>query len=167
MWQIQNQMGFGLVMTRIAGHLQIAFTDWGLRACVCLSVLEPKPAYRLHQIFRPSLGPRYRRGLRHGASPGLSADKHRFCNKRQPANQYISKRAIYESLEYEELCRKLEAFGCDQILLTDRGTFFGYNMLINDMRSFPIMAETGYPVYMIPPFHPIAYIYGQYFRWST
>ena len=43
-------------------------------------------------------------------------------------------------------CRKLEAFGCDQILLTDRGTFFGYNMLVNDMRSFPIMAETGYPV---------------------
>ena len=40
----------------------------------------------------------------------------------------------------------MEAFGCDQILLTDRGTFFGYNMLVNDMRSFPIMAETGYPV---------------------
>ena len=30
--------------------------------------------------------------------------------------------------------------------LSDRGTFFGYNMLVNDMRSFPIMAETGYPV---------------------
>lgn len=43
-------------------------------------------------------------------------------------------------------CRKLETFSCDQILLTDRGTFFGYNMLVNDMRSFPIMAETGYPV---------------------
>lgn len=43
-------------------------------------------------------------------------------------------------------CRKLEAFGCDNVLLTDRGTFFGYNMLINDMRAFPIMAETGYPV---------------------
>ncbi|MDC0458839.1 3-deoxy-8-phosphooctulonate synthase [Alphaproteobacteria bacterium] len=43
-------------------------------------------------------------------------------------------------------CRKIEAFGNDQILLTDRGTFFGYNMLINDMRAFPIMAETGYPV---------------------
>jgi 2-dehydro-3-deoxyphosphooctonate aldolase (KDO 8-P synthase) len=42
--------------------------------------------------------------------------------------------------------RKLEAFGNDQILITDRGTFFGYNMLINDMRCFPIMAETGYPV---------------------
>lgn len=43
-------------------------------------------------------------------------------------------------------CRKLEAFGCSQILLTDRGTFFGYNMLVNDMRALPIMAETGYPV---------------------
>lgn len=42
--------------------------------------------------------------------------------------------------------RKLEAFGNHQILLADRGTFLGYNMLVNDMRSFPIMAETGYPV---------------------
>ena len=42
--------------------------------------------------------------------------------------------------------RKLEAFGNEKILITDRGTFFGYNMLINDMRCFPIMAETGYPV---------------------
>ena len=42
--------------------------------------------------------------------------------------------------------RKLEAFGCDEIVLTDRGTFFGYNMLINDPRCLPIMAETGYPV---------------------
>lgn len=43
-------------------------------------------------------------------------------------------------------CRKIESFGSNQILLTDRGTFFGYNMLVNDMRAFPIMAETGYPV---------------------
>ena len=42
--------------------------------------------------------------------------------------------------------RKIEAFGNDQILLTDRGTFFGYNMLVNDFRSLPIMSETGYPV---------------------
>jgi len=42
--------------------------------------------------------------------------------------------------------RKLEANGCEQILLTDRGTFFGYNMLVNDMTSLPIMARTGYPV---------------------
>jgi 2-dehydro-3-deoxyphosphooctonate aldolase (KDO 8-P synthase) len=42
--------------------------------------------------------------------------------------------------------RKIEAAGNHQILLADRGTFFGYNMLVNDMRCFPIMAETGYPV---------------------
>jgi 2-dehydro-3-deoxyphosphooctonate aldolase (KDO 8-P synthase) len=42
--------------------------------------------------------------------------------------------------------RKLESFGCNQILLADRGTFFGYNMLVNDMTCFPIMARTGYPV---------------------
>lgn len=43
-------------------------------------------------------------------------------------------------------CKKIESFGGNQIILADRGTFFGYNMLINDMRNFPIMSETGYPV---------------------
>jgi len=42
--------------------------------------------------------------------------------------------------------RKIEANGNDQVLLTDRGTFMGYNMLVNDMTCFPIMARTGYPV---------------------
>ena len=42
--------------------------------------------------------------------------------------------------------RKIEESGNDQIILADRGTFMGYNMLVNDMKSFPIMSETGYPV---------------------
>ena len=42
--------------------------------------------------------------------------------------------------------KKLEFYGCNNIILTDRGTFFGYNMLVNDIRSLPIMRETGYPV---------------------
>ena len=42
--------------------------------------------------------------------------------------------------------KKIEHFGNDQIILTERGTFFGYNMLINDMRSLAIMRETGHPV---------------------
>ncbi len=42
--------------------------------------------------------------------------------------------------------RKLEYFGSNKIILADRGTFFGYNMLVNDMRCLPIMSETGYPV---------------------
>ncbi len=42
--------------------------------------------------------------------------------------------------------RKLESFGCNEILLADRGTFFGYNQLVNDMTCLPIMKSTGYPV---------------------
>jgi 2-dehydro-3-deoxyphosphooctonate aldolase (KDO 8-P synthase) len=42
--------------------------------------------------------------------------------------------------------RKIESFGNNKILLTDRGTFFGYNMLVNDMTCFPIMKQTGHPV---------------------
>jgi 2-dehydro-3-deoxyphosphooctonate aldolase (KDO 8-P synthase) len=42
--------------------------------------------------------------------------------------------------------RKIEYYGNNKVILADRGTFFGYNMLVNDMRCFPIMSETGYPV---------------------
>lgn len=42
--------------------------------------------------------------------------------------------------------RKIEAKGNHDILLTERGTFFGYNMLVNDLRCLPIMADIGYPV---------------------
>lgn len=41
---------------------------------------------------------------------------------------------------------KLEGAGNTNILLTERGASFGYNTLVSDMRSLPIMAKTGYPV---------------------
>jgi len=41
---------------------------------------------------------------------------------------------------------KLEAVGNRNILLTERGASFGYNNLVVDMRSLPIMRETGCPV---------------------
>lgn len=43
---------------------------------------------------------------------------------------------------------KLESTGNDKIMLTERGTSFGYNTLVADMRSLPQMAQTGYPVVM-------------------
>ncbi|MFV0512586.1 MAG: 3-deoxy-8-phosphooctulonate synthase [Jhaorihella sp.] len=43
---------------------------------------------------------------------------------------------------------KIESTGNDRILLTERGTSFGYNALVADMRSLPQMARTGYPVVM-------------------
>jgi 2-dehydro-3-deoxyphosphooctonate aldolase (KDO 8-P synthase) len=42
--------------------------------------------------------------------------------------------------------RKIEGSGSDRILLTERGASFGYNSLVSDMRSLPVLAETGYPV---------------------
>lgn len=41
---------------------------------------------------------------------------------------------------------KLEHVGCKDIILTERGTVFGYHRLVVDMRSFDIMHKTGYPV---------------------
>ena len=43
---------------------------------------------------------------------------------------------------------KIASTGNDRIMLTERGTTFGYNALVADMRSLPIMARTGYPVIM-------------------
>ncbi len=40
---------------------------------------------------------------------------------------------------------KVKSTGNENILLTDRGTFFGYNNLVNDMRCFYIMKQSGYP----------------------
>ena len=46
------------------------------------------------------------------------------------------------------VAEKIASTGNDRILLTERGTTFGYNGLVADMRSLPIMARTGYPVIM-------------------
>ncbi|MBI1172643.1 3-deoxy-8-phosphooctulonate synthase [bacterium] len=43
---------------------------------------------------------------------------------------------------------KVASTGNEKILLTERGVSFGYNTLVADMRSLPIMARTGYPVIM-------------------
>lgn len=41
---------------------------------------------------------------------------------------------------------KLNAAGCKNVLLCERGTFFGYGRLVNDMRSLPEMRKLGVPV---------------------
>ena len=42
--------------------------------------------------------------------------------------------------------KKISESGNENILITERGSSFGYNSLVSDMRSLPIMAKTGYPV---------------------
>ncbi len=44
--------------------------------------------------------------------------------------------------------KKIESTGNTRILLTERGTSFGYNTLVTDMRALPQMAASGYPVVM-------------------
>lgn len=45
-----------------------------------------------------------------------------------------------------QLVKKVEDSGNHQILITDRGTSFGYNNLVVDFRSIPIMHQFGYPI---------------------
>ena len=42
--------------------------------------------------------------------------------------------------------KKISDSGNDNILVTERGASFGYNTLVSDMRSIPIMTKNGYPV---------------------
>jgi len=42
--------------------------------------------------------------------------------------------------------KKIEESGNNNILVTERGASFGYNTLVSDMRSIPIMSKNGYPV---------------------
>ena len=46
----------------------------------------------------------------------------------------------------KHVVNKLTEMNFDNIILTDRGSQFGYNNLVSDMRSIPIMQELGYPV---------------------
>ena len=48
--------------------------------------------------------------------------------------------------DMRNVAAKLEAAGSERILLCERGTSFGYNTLVNDMRALPVLAETGWPV---------------------
>ncbi|MBS0629808.1 MAG: 3-deoxy-8-phosphooctulonate synthase [Verrucomicrobia bacterium] len=48
--------------------------------------------------------------------------------------------------DMKNVVEKIESMGNQKIVLTDRGTSFGYNNLVCDMRGIPIMQEFGYPV---------------------
>lgn len=48
--------------------------------------------------------------------------------------------------DMKNVAAKIASTGNENILLCERGASFGYNTLVSDMRSLPIMAQTGYPV---------------------
>jgi 2-dehydro-3-deoxyphosphooctonate aldolase (KDO 8-P synthase) len=58
----------------------------------------------------------------------------------------IKKGQFLAPWDMENVVGKAVSTGNDNIILTERGVSFGYNNLISDMRSFPILRKTGYPV---------------------
>ncbi len=62
----------------------------------------------------------------------------------KPVN--IKKGQFLSPYDMQHAIAKVESTGNRQILITERGTSFGYNTLVNDFRSIPIMKSFGYPV---------------------
>jgi len=62
----------------------------------------------------------------------------------RPVN--VKKAQFMAPWDMKNVVAKLESVGCRQILLCERGTFFGYGRLVNDMRAIPQMRELGTPV---------------------
>jgi 2-dehydro-3-deoxyphosphooctonate aldolase (KDO 8-P synthase) len=58
----------------------------------------------------------------------------------------IKKGQFLAPADMQHAAHKVEATGNTRVLFTERGTTFGYNNLVVDMRSLKIMADLGYPV---------------------
>jgi len=59
---------------------------------------------------------------------------------------HVKKGQFLAPWDMAHVVAKLEAFGCRHVLLCERGTFFGYGRLVNDMRAIPQMQSLGAPV---------------------
>ncbi len=70
----------------------------------------------------------------------------------------IKKGQFLDPTDMKHVIGKVEGVGNRGILLTERGTFFGYHNLVVDFRSFAVMRGLGYPV-VFDPTHAIR-VYG-------
>lgn len=59
---------------------------------------------------------------------------------------HVKKGQFMAPWDMRHVVGKLEAAGCRHVLLAERGSFFGYGRLVNDMRSIPMMQSLGVPV---------------------
>ncbi|NQU94995.1 MAG: 3-deoxy-8-phosphooctulonate synthase [Candidatus Omnitrophica bacterium] len=58
----------------------------------------------------------------------------------------IKKGQFLSPWDMKNVIEKIERAGNKKIIITERGTSFGYNMLVSDFRSIPIMKKFGYPI---------------------
>lgn len=63
-----------------------------------------------------------------------------------PAVVQVKKGQFMAPWDMKNVVDKILSQGNEKIILIDRGTSFGYNNLVSDMRSIPIMQELGFPV---------------------
>jgi 2-dehydro-3-deoxyphosphooctonate aldolase (KDO 8-P synthase) len=59
---------------------------------------------------------------------------------------HVKKGQFMAPKDMRHVVEKLAAAGCRDVILCERGTFFGYGRLVNDMRAIPQMQELGVPV---------------------
>ena len=65
---------------------------------------------------------------------------------RTGATVNVKKGQFLAPWDMQHVAAKIASTGNHNIMLCERGTSFGYNTLVNDMRGLPVMAQTGYPV---------------------
>ncbi|MBI1820442.1 MAG: 3-deoxy-8-phosphooctulonate synthase [Nitrospirae bacterium] len=58
----------------------------------------------------------------------------------------IKKGQFLSPWDVKNIIEKMEAMNHDKFMITERGTTFGYNNLVSDMRALPVMRRFGYPV---------------------
>jgi 2-dehydro-3-deoxyphosphooctonate aldolase (KDO 8-P synthase) len=66
----------------------------------------------------------------------------------------VKKGQFLHPADMKNVINKIKSTGNDRILLTDRGTFFGYHNLVLDMRNLKVMRDLGFPV-VLDPTHAI------------
>ena len=99
----------------------------------------------VHESDQPAIAAQYVDVLQIPAFLARQTDLLLACGKTgKPVN--VKKGQFMSPQEMQLAVDKIRSTGNQQILLTERGTFFGYNRLVNDFTGIPVMKSTGCPV---------------------
>lgn len=99
----------------------------------------------VHESDQPAIAAEYVDVLQIPAFLARQTDLLSACGKTgKPVN--VKKGQFMSPQEMLLAVNKIRSTGNDQILLTERGTFFGYNRLVNDFTAIPVMQSAGCPV---------------------
>lgn len=99
----------------------------------------------VHESDQPEIAAQYVDVLQIPAFLARQTDLLLACGRTgKPVN--VKKGQFMSPQEMPLAVSKIRSTGDQQILLTERGTFFGYNRLVNDFTGIPVMKSTGCPV---------------------